>query len=125
MNSQPVKELGNRNVVGYQSQVPSIEGTITVLDTDTDLVSLLTEGTVGSGIEWQPGEGCTDVTLTLEITLLDPCDESAAPAVLKTIYLPSITITNDGFTANVNNNATQTFNYRSVDAACIIYSGAR
>lgn len=125
MNSQPVKELGNRSVVGYQSQVPSIEGTITVLDTDTDLISLLTEGTVGSGVEWQPGEGCTDVTLSLEITLLDPCDESAAPAVLKTIYLPSITITNDGFTANVNNNATQTFNYRSTDAACLIYSGAR
>ena len=125
MNSQPVKELGNRSVVGYQSQVPSIEGTITVLDTDTDLISLLTEGTVGSGVEWQPGEGCTDVTLTLQIKLLDPCDDSASPAVLKTVYMPSITITNDGYTANVNNNATQTFNYRSVDAQCIIYSGAK
>lgn len=124
LNVQPVKELGNRAVVGYQRQVPTVEGTITVLDTDTDLISLLTEGTVGSGIEWQPGEGCVDVTLTLKVELVDPCDETATPAVLKTVYLPNITITNDGYTANVNNNATQTFSFRSVDAQCIVYSGA-
>jgi hypothetical protein len=54
LNVQTVKELGNRAVVGYQRQVPTIEGTITVLDTDADLISLLTEGVIGSGIEWQP-----------------------------------------------------------------------
>lgn len=124
MNAQAVKELGNRAVVGYQRQVPTVEGTITVLDTDTDLISLLTEGTVGSGVEWQPGEGCTDVTLSLKIELVDPCDDVGEPTVLKTVYLPTITITNDGYTANVNNNATQTFNFRSVDAQCVIYSGA-
>jgi hypothetical protein len=124
MNATAVKELGNRAVVGYQKQVPTVEGTITVLDTDTDLISLLTEGTIGSGVEWQPGEGCTDVTLTLKIELVDPCDESGNPAVLKTVFVPTITITNDGYTANVNNNATQTFNFRSVDAQCVIYSGA-
>ena len=124
LNVQAVKELGNRTVVGYQRQVPTVEGTITVLDTDTDLISLLTEGVVGSGIEWQPGEGCADVDLSLKITLVDPCDDSASPVVLKTIYLPSITITSDGYTSNVNNNAQQTFNFRSLDAQCIIYSGA-
>jgi len=124
LNVQAVKELGNRNVVGYQRQVPTVEGTITVLDTDTDLVSLLTEGTVGSGIEWQPGEGCTDVTLTLKIELVDPCDDGANPVVLKTVYVPTISITSDGFTSNVNNNAQQTFNWRSIDAQCIIFSGA-
>jgi hypothetical protein len=124
LNVQAVKELGNRAVVGYQRQVPTVEGTITVLDTDTDLISLLTEGTVGSGIEWQPGEGCSTVDLSLKITLVDPCDDGAVPAVLKTVYLPSITITNDGYTSNVNNNAQMTFNFRSLDAQCIIYSGA-
>jgi len=124
LNVQAVKELGNRAVVGYQRQVPTIDGTITVLDTDTDLISLLTEGVVGSGIEWQPGEGCTDVTLTLKIELVDPCDDDASPTVLKTVYLPSITITSDGYTSNVNNNAQQTFNFRSMDAQVIIYSGS-
>ena len=124
LNVQAVKELGNRAVVGYQRQVPTIEGTITVLDTDTDLISLLTEGVVGSGVEWQPGEGCTDVALSLKIELVDPCDEGAVPAVLKTVYVPSITITNDGYTGNVNNNAQQTFNWRSVDAQCLVYSGS-
>lgn len=124
LNVQAVKELGNRAVVGYQRQVPTVEGTITVLDTDTDLISLLTEGVVGSGIEWQPGEGCTDVTLALKIELVDPCDDVGAPTVLKTVYLPSITIVNDGYTSNVNENAQQTFNFRSTDAQCIIYSGA-
>lgn len=124
LNVQAVKELGNRAVVGYQRQVPTIEGTLTVLDTDTDLVSLLTEGVVGSGVEWQPGEGCSTVALALKIELVDPCDDSAAPQVLKTVYLPSIVITSDGYTSNVNNNAQQTFNWRSADAQVIIYSGA-
>jgi hypothetical protein len=124
LNVQPVKELGNRAIVGYQRQVPTIEGTITVLDTDTDLISLLTEGTVGSGVEWQPGEGCTTTDLALTIELVDPCDDVGAPTVLKTISLPSISITSDGYTSNVNDNAQQTFSFRSEDAQCIIYSGA-
>ncbi len=124
LNVQAVKELGNRAVVGYQRQVPTIEGTLTVLDTDTDLISLLTEGVVGSGIEWQPGEGCTDVELELKIELIDPCDDDLPLTVLKTVVLPSITITSDGYTSNVNNNAQQTFNFRSLDAQVIVYSGA-
>jgi hypothetical protein len=124
LNVQAVKELGNRAVVGYQRQVPTIEGTLTVLDTDTDLISLLTEGVVGSGIEWQPGEGCTTVDLSLTIELVDPCDDGANPEVLKTVHLPAITITSDGYTSNVNQNAQVTYNFRSLDAQLIIYSGA-
>lgn len=123
LNPTTVKELGSRQVVGYQRQVPTVEGTISVLDTDTDLVSLLTTGTVGSGQEWLPGEGCTDVTLALKIEIGEPCDDSST-TVLKTVYIPNITIVGDAFTSNVNNNATQNFNYRSFDAQCIVYSGA-
>ncbi len=125
MNTQAVKELGNKNVVGYQSQVPSVTGTITVLDTDTDLISLLTYGTVGSGVEWQPGEGCSDVTVTLQVELLDPCDDTVPYTVLKTYYMPDVTINGDTYTTNVNNNATQAFNFSSTDGQLIIYSGAR
>lgn len=124
MNIQTVKELGNRAVVGYQRQVPTIEGSITVLDTDNDLISLLTDGVIGSGIEWQPGEGCADVDLSLRVELVDPCDDEGDPTVLKTVYLPTITITSDGYTSNVNENASVTFNFRSSDAQVIVYSGA-
>lgn len=124
MNVSAVKELGTRNVVGYQKQVPTIEGTITVLDTDTDLISLLTTGVVGSGIEWAPGEDCGEMGLSLTIALSDPCDTDSPIAVLKTINLPSITIVGDSYTSNVNSNATQTFNFKSLDASCVVYSGA-
>jgi hypothetical protein len=124
LNAQPVKELGNRGVVGYQRQVPTVEGSITVLDTDTDLVSLFTEGVIGSGVEWQPGEGCDDQSLTLKVELVDPCDDVGLPTVLKTVYLPAISITSDAYTSNVNNNASVTFNFRSSDAQCVVYSGS-
>jgi hypothetical protein len=127
MNTKAVKELGTRDVVGYQSQVPTIEGTITVLDTDLDLISLLTDGEVtASGVvEWSPAEGCTVSGVSLTIELSDPCDTSSPFTVLKTVYLPSITIVGDSYTANVNDNASQVFNWKSADAQCIIYSGAK
>jgi len=125
LNTQPVKELGNRNITGYQRQIPTIDGTITVLDTDTELISLLTVGTLsGADVEWQPGEGCTSVDLSLKIELMDPCDTGSPYTVLKTVYLPSISITGDNYTQNVNNNAQVVFNFKSADAQCIVYSGA-
>lgn len=124
LNVQPVKELGNKQIAGYQRQVPTVEGTITVLDTDTELISLLTEGVIGSGNEWSPGEGCATTPITLKIEILDPCDVIAPYTVVKTVYLPEIEIVGDSYTLNVNNNAQQVFNFRSSDAQCIIYSGA-
>ena len=127
LNTKPVKELGSRVVVGYQKQVPTIEGTITVLDTDTELISLLTDGVISqSGVfEWGPGEGCTTVNVPLKIELSDPCDITAPYTVLKTVYLPSIVITGDSYTMNVNDNASQVFNWKSEDAQMIIYSGPK
>ena len=124
MNTTPVKELGARNVVGYQSQVPTIEGTITVLDTDTDLISLLSTGTVGSGVEWAPGEECTDIALSLKIELSDPCDLDAPYAVLKTVSVPSITIVGDSITSSVNQNAATTYNFKSPIGSLVVYSGS-
>jgi hypothetical protein len=127
LNVQPVKEMGNRDVVGYQKQVPTIDGTITVLDTDTELVSLLTTGTLsGAGIsEFSLGEVCPTDGVSLKIEILDPCD-AVAPfnTVLKTVYLDSIIVTNEGYTSNVNNNASVTYNFRSTTANVTIYSGA-
>lgn len=121
-----VKELGNRDVVGYQRQVPKVTGTLTVLETDTELVDLFTYGSINSGnTEFEIGIGCTVSGLALEVKLQDPCDTDATPTILKTVYIPEIEITGDSYTANVNQNVTVNYPYRSVDSQCIVYSGAR
>lgn len=126
LNSEPVREMGNRVIVGYQSQNPTVDGTITVLDTDTELIDLLTTGSILSGdTEFEIGSTCSVLNVDLEVKLYDPCDVTVSGIVLKTIYIPSIEVTGDSYTANVNNNASQVFNWKSTDAQCLIYSGSR
>jgi hypothetical protein len=126
LNATAVKEMGNKDTVGYQRQVPTITGSLTVLDTDTELISLLTNGSItSSGVnEWQPGEGCTTTPISLLIELLDPCDTTLPYTVMKSVYLPSITIVGDAYSDSVNGNAQEVFNWQSADAHCIVYSGA-
>jgi hypothetical protein len=125
LNVQPVREMGDRNIIGYQRQVPEITGTLSVLDTDTDLLDLLVNGVATSDTEFTAGEGCTQVVVPLEITLLDPCDTTVPYTVLKTVYLDSIGVTGDSYASTVNQNATQTFNWKSLTAHCVVYSGSR
>lgn len=125
LNAQPVREMGNRNIVGYQKQVPTVEGTITVLDTDTELIDLLTTGSINSGdTEFLLSEGCVTSGINLTVELLDPCDSTSPYTVLKTIVVSGLIITGDAFTSNVNNNATQTFNWRSSAGMVVVYSGS-
>jgi hypothetical protein len=126
LNVQPVREMTNRAIVGYQSQTPTVEGTITVLDTDSQLISLLTTGTLsGVGVyEYTVGETCPTSGVSLKIEVLDPCDVTLPYTVLKTIYVDSIIPVGESWTSNVNNNATQTFNWRSTTSRLQVYSGA-
>jgi len=124
LNSTAVAEMGVRSMVGYQRQIPTVDGTITVLDTDTELIALLTNGVTTSGQEWTPGEGCSTTSLSLTIELVDPCDTTDPYEVLKTVYIPSIIIVGDSYTANVNNNVSQVFNFKSEFGTCVVYSGA-
>lgn len=126
LNSVPVREMGTRTIVGYQKQVPVIDGTLTVLDTDTELIDLLVNGSTSSGeVEFQLATGCTVSGVSLEIQLYDPCDVTVSGVVLKTLYIPELLITGDSYTINVNDNAQQAFNFESADAQLIIYSGSR
>ena len=125
MNVQEVREMGTRNIVGYQAQVPSVEGTFTVLDTDTELIDLLTYGSISSGeTEFEPGVTVAS-GLSLEIRLMDPEDTTVSGTVLKTVYVPSIEIVGDSYSVTVNDNASQEFRWRSETAQCIVYSGAK
>lgn len=127
LRPEAVKELGARAIIGYQRQVPTVEGTISVLDTDLELIALLTTGSIApSGVvEFSTDEvDCSTSGVSLKIELVDPCDTTEPLTVLKTVYIPQITIVGDSYASNVNGNATQTFNFRSATAECIVYSGA-
>lgn len=125
LNVQAVREMGSRNIIGYQRQTPTVEGTITVLDTDTELIDLLTSGSINSGAtEFEFGQGCVASGVKMVIELVDPCDSSTPYTVLKSIEVPDIVIVGDSWTGTVNQNSTWNINYRSNTAQCIIYSGA-
>lgn len=123
LNVQPVKEMGNRVILGYQRQVPEVTGTISVLDTDLELISLLQNGVTVSGTEYAVGEGCPTSGVSLLIKLIDPCDTTAPYDVKKSVYLDSIVVTGDSYSSTVNQNAVQTFNFKSTTAHCVVYSG--
>lgn len=125
LNVQPVREMGSRTVVGYQRQTPTVEGTITVLDTDTELIDLLTSGSINSGAtEFSFGQGCVASGVTMVVELVDPCDATVPYTVLKSIEVPDIVVVGDSWTSTVNQNSTWNINYRSNTAQCIVYSGA-
>jgi len=122
-NPEGVREMGNRDMVGYQSQNPQVTGTITVLDTDTELMALFTTGQLNpADTEFGVSE-FTASGITLEINLRDPSDKTSPYTILKTIYAPSLSVTSEGFTSNVNANAQQTFDIKSTTGELIIYSG--
>ncbi|MEM4134610.1 MAG: hypothetical protein QXV73_05375 [Candidatus Micrarchaeia archaeon] len=125
MNIQDVNELGNRNKVGSQKQIPSVNGTITVLDTDTELIDLLLNNSINSGdTEFELAGTCASgAGLNLKIKILDPCDATAPYTVLKTIVVPNIMIVGDSYTVNVNQNVQQAFNFRSATGDLVVYSG--
>lgn len=126
LNPTPVREMGTRAVVGYQRQVPVVDGTITVLDTDLELMALLITGeTNPADTEFSIEDICVVSGIDLEVAIYDPCDTTVSGVVLKTVYIPALKITGDAFTSNVNDNASQTFNWMSDDAQCIVYSGAK
>lgn len=126
MNTQEVKEMGTANIVGYQSQVPTVEGTLTVLDTDVELIDLLTYGSINSGeTEFQPGVVKSGGDMTLEIRLMDPEVTTASGKILKTVYIPDVEIQGDSYSVTVNDNASQEFRWRSATAQCLVYSGSR
>ena len=55
------------------------------------------------------------------IKLQLPTDTTEPYSVIKTLYMPEIVITSEGFTSNVNQNAQQTFDYKSRTGDLIIY----
>jgi hypothetical protein len=125
LNTTPVKEMGNRQIVGNTKQVPDVTGTLAVLDTDNELISLLQFGVTTSGTEYDPGEGCVVSGVDLLVELLDPCATTLPYTIVKSIYIDSLSVTGDTYAGNVNQNTTLNFNWKSSTGHCRIYSGAK
>ena len=117
-----IMEMGNIVPVGYITDPPDITGDITVMDTDNEIVSLLTTGTINDADGY--GEfGVSEYeerTLQLDIIIKNPADNTT---VLKTVRIPKMRITSDGTTSNVGGQLTATFGFASADAQCIVFSG--
>ena len=116
-----IMEMGNVFTVGYIVDPPDITGDITVMDTDNEIVALLTTGNLNSTDgEWGVDEYDSQ-NLQLDIIIKDPADNAT---VLKTVRIPYMRITSDGTTSNVGGQLSATFAFTSEDAQCVIYSGA-
>jgi hypothetical protein len=122
MNVSSVSELGSRDIVGRQRQVPDVTGTLNVLETDTELIDLLLNGSTSSGAtEFEIGSACVASGVELVVKLQDPC---VAPGTyLKSIRIPQVELEGDSHTYNVNDNAQTAYNWRSSTGECIVYSG--
>jgi hypothetical protein len=103
-----------------------VTGNITVLDTDAELIALLTTGQLNpSGVTEFGVDEFTASGISLEIKIQDPADKTSPYTVVKTVYVPEIVVTSEGFTSNVNANAQQTFDIKSKNGDIIVYSGLR
>jgi hypothetical protein len=127
LNATPVKEMGNKSgIAGYQKQNLEVEGTLTVLETDNELINLLTHGvTTLSGVEWGLTEGCATTAVPISVQILDPCDDSAPYTVLKEYYLDSIQLISDSHTAQVNSNFQVSYSFKSTTGHLTVFSGAK
>lgn len=107
--SEYIKEMGNIQTVGTVGDTPNVSGEITVLDRDGDIFAKLCNQASLAAAKALSIEDFVE-TLSLTVKLLDPDDNST---VLKTIYLPQITITSEGHTTRVGDRLTQTFSFKN------------
>jgi hypothetical protein len=126
LKADPIKEMGNTEIVDYVAQIPEVTGDITVLDTDEEFVQLFSTGdVVGADTEYRTCDLLTGRNLNLKIRLRDPSDPcSTSGVVLKTVYVPDLILTGESYTSNVGDNMTSTFNFKSSTGNLVIYSGS-
>lgn len=125
LRTDPIREMGNTEIVDYVSQIPEVTGDITVLDTNEDLIELFSTGDYdGSDTDFRTCEVLTGRNLNLKIRLRDPADPcSVSGTVLKTVYVPGLELTGESWTSNVGDNMTNTLNFKSATGNLIVYSG--
>lgn len=117
--SEQILEMGGLGKpVGYEIGVPDVNGDISVLKTDNDLLAIL-EGVSNTTVENDVEYALT--SLPLKIQLKDPRNPSR---VALTYYVPSFTVTAQGDESTVNASINETFSWRSTTGQLFVASGA-
>jgi len=106
--NEQIKELGNTMSPGTIIDIPNVTGDISVLDREGDFFAKLCNVADLATAKGLSIEDFSD-TIPLEIKVMDPDDDVT---VLKTIYLPKISITSEGHSSKVGDKLTQTFNFK-------------
>jgi hypothetical protein len=119
MEVERIFELGGLGKpVGTEIGIPSVTGDLSVLKTDNELLNILTgqSSTADEAdLEYQANN------LSLKIQLKDPANPTK---VVKTYYVPSITITQENDESTVNQSMNETFSWESKTGELFIASGA-
>lgn len=116
--AEEILEMGGLGKpVGYEVGVPDVTGDITVLKTDNDLINLLTGQSITT-VETDMEFAVTN--LPLKVQLKDPRNPNV---VLLTYYVPSISITQESDTDQVNQSMNETFTWQSTTGELFIASG--
>ena len=124
-NSQPITELGNEERVGYSETVPEVTGTLEIMKHDFRLLELLS----GDNNPSSPREHWPIIDLSgggwgLEIRMFRRgADRSAGPE--KTIWVPSIEITAENNSSQVEQDSMYSFDWSSATSEVYFYKGAR
>jgi hypothetical protein len=114
-------EFGNSEVVAQDYEVPDVTGSIDLKARNaTDLFDKVAQ-VAGAASTKEVVGALQQAILPLDIVLYSPTDGS----VLKTIYIPDARLTVPGYSGQVQQKLTTTFNFTSDAGILKVYKGAR
>lgn len=121
LDLQKDEELGNAQVVSQDYDVPAVTGTIEIKPKDVAELLTRVRQIAGVATSTEVVGPATTALLQLEILLHSPDNG----AVLKTIYVPDARFSLPGFSGQVQQKLTTTFNWESDGGVLKVYKGVR
>jgi hypothetical protein len=115
-----IQELGNEAVVGYSDGIPDVTGTLEIMLHDFKLGELLSGDEAGDN--WTPTElGAGNWGLLVKVWRRNANRTTTEPE--KAVWLPYLDITQEQNSAQVGQDARQTFNFSSRTNEVYIFKG--
>jgi hypothetical protein len=117
-----IQELGSEAIVGYSDGIPEVTGTIEIMQHDFKLHALLSGDDTLDDDNLDPNElGTGNWGLLVKIFRRGVDRAVASPE--KTVWIPSIDVTQESNRAQVGQDVSQTFNWASRTGEVYIYKG--
>lgn len=115
------KEFGNSEVVAQDYDVPTVNGSIDLKPRDPqDLYKRIAQ-IAGAATEKEVVGALQQAILPIDIVLYSPTDGTK----LKTLYIPKARLTVPGYSGQVQQKLSVTFNFESDDGVLKVYKGGR